>query len=229
MLDSDYEVRSVLIDLKHAERYSTWADTDVEVLAVASSEMVELTGFDFHRGVLACGQRRPLRSLREGFSRTFPSDETMVGLIGIHDPENLGGILRSCGALGVRRVVLGGGTCDPFSRRALRVAMGATFRLEIYYSHQMQQEIEWLSTSADIDCIATSLDGDAQPLSTASRSGPCLLLLGNERDGLPGEIQACVTRKLRIPMQLGIDSLNVSAAAAIFIHHFCSVATRPGS
>ena len=229
LLQSDYRVRSVLVEHRSLDRISKLADDSTEILLVSHDQVEQLVGYNFHRGVLACGERKPEKSVVEhfaaGLESTAASDsETFVGLVGVQDPENVGGIIRSCSALGVRRVLIGPGTADPLSRRALRVAMGNTLRVDLYRSVEIIADIEFLRSSAKVQCMATALDSDSLPLEACRRNGPVLLLMGNERHGLPPEVVASCDDSVRIDMELGTDSLNVCVAAGIVLHYFCRLA-----
>lgn len=130
LLQSRYAVRSVLLDEKFQGRFESMLPPDASVLLLDHALVSQLVGFDFHRGVLACGLRRELPDIHN--LPQLAQDETLAALVGVQDPENLGGILRSCAAFGVRRILIGPGTADPLGRRALRVAIATTLHLDLY-------------------------------------------------------------------------------------------------
>ncbi|MCA9133101.1 MAG: RNA methyltransferase, partial [Planctomycetales bacterium] len=180
----------------------------------------QIVGYNFHRGILACGRRKPIKWVHSDLSRPQASGETLLAVVGVQDPENLGGILRSCAAFGIRRVILGPGTADPLARRVLRVSMGCALHLDLYRTHDLLGELPRLHDELGIESVATTLQDDSQPLESAVRSGPILILVGNERYGLPPELQALASRRVRIGMELGTDSLNVGVAAGVVMHYF---------
>ena len=139
------------------------------------------------------------------------------------NPENLGAIIRIGAAFGIDALLLGRGCCDPFSRRVLRVSMGAALRLPILESPDLERDARRLRDEWQVELIATVLDNTAEPLAQATKPIRLGLLLGNEADGLDARWQALCDRRLTIPMQAGTDSLNVAIAAGIFLHHFSSV------
>lgn len=254
LISSRYPVKSVLLDRKYYAHYATMLPPEVDVLLVDHSLVESIVGFNFHRGVLGCGLREPLPTVRDvlsatidvkeeivpsspgmrdgcgqggtrdgcgPFSTPIDAEETIVAVVGVQDPENLGGILRSCAALGIEKVIVGPGTADPLARRVLRVSMGTALRLQLFRSRDIASDLQWLADEYRVESWATSLDHEAQRLESSTRSGPLLILLGNERYGLPREVQAAAARKVRIDMELGTDSLNVSVAAGIILHYFC--------
>lgn len=222
LLQSSYGIHSILVEERYAEKYERAVPDNVPILVVPHAVVEQLVGFNFHRGVLACGFRKPLDGLPPDCT-TMDLNETWLGLFSVNDPENLGGMLRTAAGLGICKILIGPGTADPLSRRALRVSMGNALFLEIYQVHQATAALAQLQ-SQGFEVIATALTEEARSLETAQRSGPLILLMGNERHGLAQEILDVADRCVRIDMKLGTDSLNVGVAAGITMHHFCRVA-----
>jgi tRNA G18 (ribose-2'-O)-methylase SpoU len=224
LLASDYKTESVLLDQKYADEYLPMIPESVEVLLLEHSQIEQILGFNFHRGVLACGVRPKQLELCEDFGEAPSPSETIVAAIGVQDPENLGSILRCCAGFGIRRVIIGPGTADPLARRVLRVSMGTALRLQLLHTRKIVGDLAWLRESFGITNYATSLRTDSQALEQMQRSGPVLILVGNERYGLPEEVQRAADHCVRIDMELGTDSLNVSMASGIVMHYFCRIA-----
>ncbi len=226
LIDSNYVTRCVMVDEKYAARFLPELPPDLETLVVPHSLVPDVVGFKFHRGLLGCGQRKPRLALRDALG-TVDGADTIPVLVGVQDLENLGCILRTCAGLGLTRVIIGPGCCDPFARRALRVSMGAVFKLQLLYSQYVADDLAWLQETAGVECIATSLGVRSTQLEQASRSGPVAIFVGNEKAGLPEEVQNLASRQIRIDMDSGIDSLNVSVAAGIVLHHFSRMLSGP--
>jgi tRNA G18 (ribose-2'-O)-methylase SpoU len=150
---------------------------------------------------------------------------TIVVCVDIHDPTNLGTILRTAEAFGVAAVVLGGNCADPWSRRVLRVSMGSPLQLPLVCSDKLGDDLVRLRRRFHMTLLAAVAGGAAEPLERCTHPGRLAILLGNESDGLRDEwirlCDACVT----IPMQPRADSLNVAVATGILLHHFCSPRT----
>ncbi|MEM8732944.1 MAG: RNA methyltransferase [Planctomycetota bacterium] len=219
LLQSDYLCDSVLVDEKYRERFETQFPNQ-QIYCLPHHEVQELVGFEFHRGILAAGKRKPLGNFSD-----FRFPTLTVGVIpvlcGIEDPENLGGMLRSCAGMGVPHVVIGPGCCDPFSRRALRVAMGTTLQLSLYRAPKLIQDLQRLRESeVDFRSYAAALTHQAKELAEVQPTGNCLLFFGNERNGLPESILEEVDYHVKISMADAISSLNVGVAAGIFLFHF---------
>jgi tRNA G18 (ribose-2'-O)-methylase SpoU len=146
---------------------------------------------------------------------------TVVVLPDVQDPTNLGSIIRSAAAFGCAAVILGGRCADPFSRRVLRVSMGAALFIPIIKSRELAADLNQLA-EADFELVATMLDPAAKPLASYRRAPRTGILLGSEGHGLAGEWVSLCERQVTIPMQAGVDSLNVSVAAAVVLWHACN-------
>lgn len=218
LLDSDFETVSILAAETHVERLVARVPPEVPIYVVSASQVDQLIGFNFHRGVLACG-RRPVNPRLESLW-TSPEDPlTLVLCPDIKDPENLGTILRISAAFGVSGVIVGREGTDPYSRRVLRVSMGTVFRMPVIQTDDWPDVLKRLK-QAGIETAATVLDSAAERLITARRSKRLALALGSEGHGLTEDFVARCDRRLTIKMADGVDSLNVAIAAGIFLHHF---------
>lgn len=219
LLDSDFQTESVLIAERREAEWGTRIPADVPLYVIPQHVGEQLTGFNFHVGVLACGVRKPRRVIEDVLPRDA-SRLTVVVCPNCDNPENLGAIIRIGSAFGIDALLLGRSCCDPFSRRVLRVSMGTAFRLPIIESTDLERDVQRLRDEWSVELVATVLDDRAAPLTGAQRGPRLGLLFGNEADGLDARWLSACDRKLTIPMQGGTDSLNVAIAAGIFLHHF---------
>ena len=152
---------------------------------------------------------------------------TLVVCPDVQDPTNLGSIIRTTAAFGCAALVLGERCADPFSRRVLRVSMGAALQLPIIESAALADDWPQLA-AAGFELVATVV-GDAAAESLASFCpGPrTAILFGSEGHGLAAEHLALCRRRVTIPMQLGVDSLNVAVAAAVVLYELTRAGQRP--
>lgn len=223
---SSFPTHSILVDERRVSRLPR-QPAERPIYVTPTKLIEEIIGFNFHRGVLACGHRQPPPGLSDVL-RNIPASATILVCVGIQDPTNLGSILRSAAAFGINAVILGQQCSDPFSRRVLRVSMGATLKLPLIESDDIATDLNRLRDDFQFERIATVLE-DAEILEQAPRSTRTAILIGNEAHGLPGEIAATCERRVTIPMQLGTDSLNAAVASGIMLHHFtrAALSTRP--
>lgn len=220
LLSSRFETVSVLVDESRLDVLDRLPPS-ATILVLPHDDCLKLTGFDFHQGVLACGVRPAAARSLHAIPAHGPV--TVVVAPRMTNPDNLGTLLRLSTAFGVDAVVLGKGSADPLSRRALRVSMGAALVVPTFETGEIDGLFDDLRRS-EIVSIATVLDADAAPLMTSHRPERLALFFGNEAFGLsPGEVSLC-DRSVTIPMAATADSLNVSAAAAIVLYHFTRIA-----
>lgn len=139
-----------------------------------------------------------------------PAPECIVLIEAVQDPGNLGSILRSAAAAGVDAAYLSPGCADVWSPKVLRGGMGAHFVLPIRENVDL---VEVARTFAG-EVVVASLQGEAS-LYDLGLAGAVAFVVGNEGSGVTLELQCAATRRVRIPMPGGVESLNVAAAAAV--------------
>ena len=220
LLESDLTVESLLVAESHRRRFeNAAAERGTNVFVVPDEWIERIVGFNFHRGVLACARRKSAVGLQAFCSAASQDAWRLVACPDVQDPENLGSILRLASAFGVGAVVLGRGCCNPFSRRVLRVSMGAAFRVPIVESADLAAELVEAQAKFQLELWAAVTDRDADPFDRPARPRRLALLLGSEGHGLSCEWIDLCDRRVTIPMRAGVDSLNVSVAAGILLHH----------
>jgi len=141
-------------------------------------------------------------------------DDDAVYLDRIQDPGNVGSILRTCAAVGVRRVISSPGTAFCWSPKVLRAGMGAHFHLDIHEGVAVAQLRE-----RTVLAVRAAEVGAPTSLYQADLRAPGLWLLGNEGQGLEAGLRdwPLVTR-IGIPQAPGVESLNVGVAAAVCLY-----------
>jgi RNA methyltransferase, TrmH family len=130
----------------------------------------------------------------------------------LRDPGNLGTILRTGDAVGAGGLILVDDSADPFSVEAVRASMGAIFTQAVATA-RWPEFIAWLRRGEG-QLVGTSLKASNDYLEAGYRQ-PCLLLIGNEQQGLPADYEAECDLLVRIPMAGRADSLNAAMAAAV--------------
>jgi tRNA G18 (ribose-2'-O)-methylase SpoU len=218
LIVSGYDVESILVEERRWELLPAELCDNIPVFSLPARDIEQLIGFHFHRGILACGRRRPARSVQE--MMIPPGPLLMVACLDIHDPTNLGGILRNCAAFGVQGVLLSRNCADPFSRRVLRVSMGTAFRLSLASLNDPVADLSYLRVHFNSELVASVLSDDAEHLSETRRPQRMILLIGNEGHGVPPACLDCSDRRVTLPMAAGVDSLNAAAACAVFLYQF---------
>jgi len=133
-----------------------------------------------------------------------------VMLDAVQDAGNVGTILRSAAAAGVRDVLLGTGCAGAWTPRVLRAGQGAHFSLAI----RDQVDLPAALAASPVTSLAT-VARDGTSLYDVDLSGPIIWLVGSEGAGLSPQLIAAATIRATIPLAGGTESLNVAAATAV--------------
>ncbi len=128
----------------------------------------------------------------------------------MQDPGNVGSILRSAAAAGIKQVYCSAGTAFCWSPKVLRAAMGAHFVLEIFEN----VELAALVRASQIAVLATSGYAKQRVYDVDLRQ-PVAWLLGHEGQGVADDLMALATHRVVIPHAGRVESLNVAACAAV--------------
>ena len=143
------------------------------------------------------------------------TDASVLVLEDVVDHTNVGAIFRSGAALGFDAVLLAPRCADPLYRRSIKVAMGAVFATPWTRLPDWYDALPSLS-ALGFTTVALTLAPDSTPIEEAVAGlDKVALVLGSEGHGLSERWERSADRRAIIPMQDGIDSLNVGAAAAV--------------
>ncbi|MFB8037774.1 TrmH family RNA methyltransferase [Streptomyces sp. NPDC056004] len=240
-----YEMRSMLLSAKWVDLMRDVIDEVPAPVYAVSPELAErVTGYHVHRGALASMQRKPLPTADELLATTFgtAAADDRTGAVpppgggqraarrvavfeDIVDHANLGAAFRNAAALGIDAVLLTPRCADPFYRRSVKVSMGGVFQVPWTRLESWPKDVGVLR-SAGFTLAALCLSERAITLDelAARKDEKLALVFGTEGAGLAPGTLAAVDEHVRIPMDAGVDSLNVAAASAVAFY-----ATRPGA
>ena len=191
---------------------------------VADEDVLEqMTGFHLHRGALAAMQRPVLPTLDEllATARGGEPARRVVVLENLVDHTNVGAAFRSAAALGVDAVLVTPQCADPLYRRSVRVSMGTVFqvpwtRLESWPGDiAALQRAGFTVASLALSDDSVSLDDFAALPALQAPDARLAMVMGTEGDGLGRRTIAASDYTVKIPMDHGVDSLNVAAASAV--------------
>lgn len=231
-LRSACPIRAVLFSesgARHHTRLAPYLDrpeVSIPILHTTDRLFQGIADTENPQGVAALVTPRP--TTMEEIIRTGEGCESplILVLVGVQDPGNVGTILRTAAAFGASAAITTAsgqsGTASPFAPKALRASAGAALHLPILAGHAAAAAVDQLR-SAGIYLMATSSrqnDGGDQPLSPwqVNWCRPVALLIGNEGQGLPEEIERAADAHIRIPMSSSVESLNAAAAAAVLFY-----------
>lgn len=190
---------------------------DAPVYTADREVLAGLTGYALTRGIL-CAMKRPALKTAE----SLLADARRVAVLeGIVDSTNMGAIFRSAAALGMDAVLLTPTCCDPLCRRAVRVSMGTIF--QVPWARIGDCPADWPQAGMELlhqngfATAAMALDDRAISIDDVRlrQEEKLAVLLGTEGDGLSHQTIAHCDYTVMIPMEHGVDSLNVAAASAV--------------
>ena len=208
-----FRPRAILLSPLQARRLAGTLPLEVPVYVASQAVLESIVGMPFHRGVLAVGERGAELTVDQVLPPTN-EPSLVLGLCGVTNHDNVGGIFRNAAAFGVNGVLYDQATCDPLYRKAIRVSIGATLQVPFTQVDDEPAMIRLLGERA-YQVLALSPRGEMM-IGGAARppSHRVALLLGPEGPGLSEATLAhCVSA--RIPMHGNWDSLNVAVASGI--------------
>ena len=135
----------------------------------------------------------------------------------VDNPANIGAIIRNAAGLGWDGLITDATSADPLARRSMRVSMGHAVVFPHARTIDMSGAIRTL-VDRGFTVVALTPDPDAIDIAQLDVSDRVAVCVGAERAGLSDPVLDAATTRVRIPMQAGIDSLNVAAATAIACH-----------
>lgn len=185
----------------------------VPLFVMKQPAMDALVGFAIHRGVLAAVERGP--AIEVGALLEGAPPRLVLGLLGLSNHDNVGGIFRSAAAFGVHAVLHDAATCDPLYRKAIRVSVGGALVVP-FAELATEDDVVDALLAHGYEIVALSPRGETE-IGALGRAPRRALLLGAEGPGLSERVLARA-RRVQIAMGGGMDSLNVSVAAGIALH-----------
>ncbi|MGE5800898.1 MAG: TrmH family RNA methyltransferase [Gemmatimonadota bacterium] len=184
----------------------------IAVEAVGSRVFSDLADTDTPQGILAVVQPR-------AWTLAEITGGPLLVVDGVQDPGNVGTLIRTAHALGASASVLLRGSADPMNPKALRSAMGATFR------HPVVQldDGPFIAWAREQGLVLWASAADGVPLARALAARPSqkelvAVIVGNEGAGIRPQLNAIAAQRVAIPLAHGAESLNVAVAAGILLY-----------
>lgn len=201
-------------------------DEDVPIYVGQNEVLAKLVGYRFHRGCLALAERPAERNIEDllGAVPSAQGPSRVLVLEGLSNHDNVGGIFRNAMAFGADAVVLCPRCCDPLYRKAIRTSMGGALSIPFARAQGWPDAPLAALRAAGYALLALHPAGDPiesvlVPGNAGPARGRAALILGTEGVGLSDAVLGQVDHRLRIGMAPGVDSLNVSTATGIALHH----------
>ncbi len=212
-MESGAEIEVAAFAGTHArERFVALADrtrrAGARTVEVTDRVLAAISPVRHPSGVVAIA-RRPESTLDAVFAAR---PQFVLLLADVQDPGNVGAIVRTAAACGATGVVAGGATADPFGWKALRGAMGSTFRLPVA---RVTLDDGLAAARASGVRVFAAVTRGGTPLPSCDLRRPSAVLLGGEGGGIAAAHLEAADERLTIPMRGRVESLNVAIAAAL--------------
>ena len=223
LLESHFTVISVVFTERHLADFRHLIEARPEQITVYLAEkkwLETLTGFAMFQGVLAVG-KIPGKASLDSVLRDSPEPRLIAAVDGLTNSENLGALVRNCAAFSVHALLVGETSSSPFLRRAVRNSMGAIFQLPVVELGKGDAttlaETLHVLRKRGIRCVAAHPHG-GKFLAEADFTKDCCIIFGSEGLGISKDVLESCDEAVAIPMPEKVDSLNVGAAAAVFLY-----------
>ncbi len=206
-----YYVAELCHDDSHATLLRRAEQAAIERIEVARPVMEKLAFGNRVEGLVAVATP-PARTLAD----LKPPAGALVAVVeGVEKPGNLGAILRSADAAGVSALIVAGGGTDLYNPNAIRASLGAIFTVPLCATTS-SEALDWLR-AGPFQILAARVDATI-PYTDADFRGRSAIVLGSEAAGLSPLWHACDIQAIRLPLLGQVDSLNLSATAAVLFY-----------
>ena len=207
-LDAGYEVETAFFD---SQRLAEQAELQAVATRLAPERCIALNaGLMRQLSQVEQGQGIGLVVQAPHYDDSARIEHSCLYLDRIQDPGNVGTLLRTMAAAGIKQAYLSPGCAWAWSQKVLRSAQGAHFAIQIHEQVPAQQFIQRLA----IPLYATALE-QAVSLYTLPMAPQVAWVFGNEGQGVAPELLDAATQRVFIPQEAHVESLNVAAAAAV--------------
>lgn len=200
-INSHFNVRTVLCTEQFYEQFSNQLK-GLEVLKVTEKQLTEVGTLKSNNAALAVVEMPVVNS------KKADADKVYLALDDINDPGNLGTILRVADWYGIDTILASEETAELYNPKVISASKGSFTRVEVVYG-----DLERLIQESQLPVYGTFMEGD-DIHKTRFKKG-CIIVFGNEANGISPKIEELVDHKITIPKIGGAESLNVAMAAAI--------------
>lgn len=143
---------------------------------------------------------------------SLPSSYRLLALDGVQNPQNLGMIIRSAAAGKIDGIILPKKNSAKISPLVMKASAGTMFKIDLYYCSSLEDVLKSLSKEATIYSLSSYAEESLLDLKVDEKS---IFVLGNESEGVSSEISSLATKSVKIPMNRGVESLNVATTATL--------------
>ncbi len=205
LFKSELKVLSLLMEERYLTKITVPAGVEIEI--ATKEELTKITGYKMHQGIMALGVKPPNAPLEE-------LKGPALVLNGVIDPDNVGAIIRSACAFGIRNLIVDTYSSPPYLRRTIKVSRGSLFHMKVHTASNLPLLLK------EKNGVATSLNESALPLDQVILPKDPYFIFGREGTGIDQDILETAKLQVKIPIDPIIDSLNVAVASGIILYHY---------
>jgi tRNA G18 (ribose-2'-O)-methylase SpoU len=220
LLESQHTIVSVLIAQEWLEEYRNRlaARSEHITVFVGQKELLNtIVGYNLHQSIMALGVMPAQESLDSVLAQsTMP--RIVAAIDGLTNAENIGVLVRNCAAFGVQAILVGETSSSPYLRRAVRNSMGTVFKMPVVHCTNLAETLMALQRSHQFKVFAAHPHTEEHSIQDTDFSEDCCIVFGSEGNGVSPNILSVCDVHVAIPMQRGVDSLNVGSASAVFLY-----------
>lgn len=218
---SGIEIESIFLQQPsaHSDEAERWSEVakGAQIYGVGERALAKIA-FGDRQEVVAVA-KTPNRSLEQLLLGESP--QLIAVLESIEKPGNVGAVMRSADAAGIKTVILVDPATDLFNPNAIRASLGTIFSLQVA-STSFDEYLTW-SKQREIKHFLAKCDSSAKDygtVSSVSKATDMAIVLGSEAKGLSHHWNSVSGTSIKIPMRGIADSLNISAAAAVLFYEY---------
>ena len=210
VLNSVYKIKTLFITEKLFEKYplevSALIDKADKAYIIGEEISKKLSETENPQGIFTvCAMEK---------QNACPVSDKIIVLDNVQDPANVGAIIRTAEALGIKEIIAYN-CCDIYNPKTLRASMGSVLREDVYLSDNLE---ETLKSYKDSHIIYSSVpNSSAEKITNIDFSKPSICVIGNEANGVEDIIKNISDKLITIPMLGNAESLNASVAASIIM------------
>ncbi|NND73287.1 MAG: RNA methyltransferase [Rhodothermales bacterium] len=218
LVQSGWAVSDVILSSDFEASQLSWVQSHPEVRVVSKREFEKISNVQTGQGILAV--------VRTSYVEVdnYKLNDLIVALDGVADPGNVGTIIRSAAWFGIRNILCGTGTADPFNAKTIRASMGGLWDVQVTRPVDLPRAIQHLKTQGMV-VMAADLEGATVDECDVSEAG--MIVIGSEAHGISADVANLVDQRIVINKRAkdcAVESLNAATASSIIMEKW----TRSG-
>lgn len=207
------EIVKIYISESFSKENDTYRNSP-KVQVVSDSVFKKISDTVTPQGIMAVVKQKKYQ-LEDLMKTVHDGKNCFVVLDRLQDPGNMGTIIRTGEGAGINGVIMSSSSVDVYNPKVIRSTMGSIFRVPFVVVDNLPEAIQRLKNQG-ITTYAAHLKGESYNKEAFPEKSA--ILIGNEANGLSGEVSACADKLIKIPMKGKVESLNAAIATSILMY-----------